>query len=122
MSHSTAPAAGDPAPPAEKQDFIRQIVRQDLADGKHSAIRTRFPPEPNGYLHIGHAKAICLDFGIAAEFGGLCNLRFDDTNPAKEDPEFVRSEEHTSELQSLMRITYADSCLKKNSNKHITIR
>ncbi|HEY9541003.1 MAG TPA: glutamate--tRNA ligase family protein, partial [Luteimonas sp.] len=91
MSHSTAPAAGDPAPPAEKQDFIRQIVRQDLADGKHSAIRTRFPPEPNGYLHIGHAKAICLDFGIAAEFGGLCNLRFDDTNPAKEDPEFVQA-------------------------------
>src|SRR3546814_9057652 len=91
MSHSTAPAAGDPAPPAEKQDFIRQIVRQDLADGKHSAIRTRFPPEPNGYLHIGHAKAICLDFGIAAEFGGLCNLRFDDTNPAQEDPEFVQA-------------------------------
>ncbi|MFC3715017.1 glutamine--tRNA ligase/YqeY domain fusion protein [Luteimonas soli] len=95
MSHSTAPAAGPnadtPAPPAEKQDFIRQIVRQDLASGKHSAIRTRFPPEPNGYLHIGHAKAICLDFGIAAEFAGLCNLRFDDTNPAKEDPEFVQA-------------------------------
>ena len=94
MSHSTAPgagAAGDPATPAEKQDFIRQIVRQDLAGGKHDAIRTRFPPEPNGYLHIGHAKAICLDFGIAAEFGGLCNLRFDDTNPAKEDPEFVQA-------------------------------
>src|SRR3546814_2643614 len=107
MSHSTAPAAGDPAPPAEKQDFIRQIVRQDLADGKHSAIRTRFPPEPNGYLHIGHAKAICLDFGIAAEFGGLCNLRF-------------RSEEHTSELQSLMRISYAVFCLNnKNPSSNI---
>src|SRR5690606_29880145 len=65
------------------------IVRDDLANGKHAAIRTRFPPEPNGYLHIGHAKAICLDFGIAAEFGGRCNLRFDDTNPAKEDPEYV---------------------------------
>ncbi len=95
MTHATAPgpaaAAGDAAPPAEKQDFIRQIVRQDLAAGRHAAIRTRFPPEPNGYLHIGHAKAICLDFGIAAEFGGLCNLRFDDTNPAKEDPEFVQA-------------------------------
>jgi len=75
----------------EKRDFIRQIVREDLAQGRHAAIRTRFPPEPNGYLHIGHAKAICLDFGIAAEFGGLCNLRFDDTNPAKEDPEFVQA-------------------------------
>ena len=72
-----------------KQDFIRQIVREDLAAGRHAAVRTRFPPEPNGYLHIGHAKAICLDFGIAAEFGGRCNLRFDDTNPAKEDPEYV---------------------------------
>ncbi|MDG6348966.1 glutamine--tRNA ligase/YqeY domain fusion protein [Luteimonas sp. 8-5] len=72
-----------------RHDFIRQIVRDDLACGKHSAIRTRFPPEPNGYLHIGHAKAICLDFGIAEEFGGRCNLRFDDTNPAKEDPEYV---------------------------------
>ena len=82
-----------PSPAAEeaplKQDFVRQIVRDDLASGKHDAIRTRFPPEPNGYLHIGHAKAICLDFGIAEEFGGRCNLRFDDTNPAKEDPEFV---------------------------------
>ena len=77
--------------PAEKRDFIRQIVREDLASGKHSAIRTRFPPEPNGYLHIGHAKAICLDFGIAREFGGDCNLRLDDTNPAKEDPEYVRA-------------------------------
>ena len=78
------------ATPARK-DFIRQIVREDLASGKHAAIRTRFPPEPNGYLHIGHAKAICLDFGIAAEFDGRCNLRFDDTNPAREDPEFVRA-------------------------------
>ena len=77
------------APASEKRDFIRQIVREDLASGRHTAIRTRFPPEPNGYLHIGHAKAICLDFGVAAEFGGRCNLRFDDTNPAKEDPEFV---------------------------------
>ncbi|MEN1941833.1 glutamine--tRNA ligase/YqeY domain fusion protein [Luteimonas sp. MJ174] len=82
---TTADAATAPV----KQDFIRQIVRDDLASGRHAAIRTRFPPEPNGYLHIGHAKAICLDFGIAEEFGGRCNLRFDDTNPAKEDPEFV---------------------------------
>ena len=81
--------ATDATAPAEKKDFIRQIVREDLASGKHTAIRTRFPPEPNGYLHIGHAKAICLDFGLAAEFGGLCNLRLDDTNPAKEDPEVV---------------------------------
>src|SRR5688572_21585950 len=75
----------------ERNDFIRQIVREDLAAGRHAAIRTRFPPEPNGYLHIGHAKAICLDFGIASEFGGDCNLRLDDTNPAKEDPEYVRA-------------------------------
>ena len=82
---ATTPAA---APPVQ-QDFIRQIVRDDLASGKHRAIHTRFPPEPNGYLHIGHAKAICLGFGIAAEFGGWCNLRLDDTNPGREDPEFV---------------------------------
>jgi len=91
--HHAAPAtssAPESAAPA-KQDFIRQIVREDLASGKHQAIRTRFPPEPNGYLHIGHAKAICLDFGIAAEFGGDCNLRLDDTNPVKEDPEYVRA-------------------------------
>ncbi len=75
----------------ERNDFIRQIVREDLASGRHGAIRTRFPPEPNGYLHIGHAKAICLDFGIAQEFSGRCNLRFDDTNPAREDPEYVRA-------------------------------
>jgi glutaminyl-tRNA synthetase len=83
----TAHAAETPA----RSDFIRQIVRADLASGRHTAIRTRFPPEPNGYLHIGHAKAICLDFGLAEEFGGLCNLRLDDTNPAKEDPEYVRA-------------------------------
>ncbi|WP_313397756.1 glutamine--tRNA ligase/YqeY domain fusion protein [Stenotrophomonas sp.] len=75
----------------EKRDFIRQIVREDLASGKHTAIKTRFPPEPNGYLHIGHAKSICLNFGIAGEFSGVCNLRFDDTNPAKEDPEYVNA-------------------------------
>lgn len=90
MSEHPAPAAPETVA-TEKRDFIRQIVRDDLASGKHSAIRTRFPPEPNGYLHIGHAKAICLDFGIASEFGGRCNLRFDDTNPAREDPEFVNA-------------------------------
>ena len=89
---STATERNAPDTPASgKQDFIRQIVRDDLASGKHQAIRTRFPPEPNGYLHIGHVKAICIDFGIAADFGGLCNLRFDDTNPAKEDPEYVEA-------------------------------
>jgi len=76
-------------PDTTKHDFVRQIVRADLASGKHITVKTRFPPEPNGYLHIGHAKAICLDFGIAAEFSGTCNLRFDDTNPAREDLEFV---------------------------------
>ena len=84
------PASGnDDNPTPGRQDFIRQIVRDDLASGRQTAIRTRFPPEPNGYLHIGHAKAICLDFGIASEFGGTCNLRLDDTNPAKEDPEYA---------------------------------
>ncbi len=86
-------SAADPAaaPTPEKNDFIRQIVRDDLAAGRHARVRTRFPPEPNGYLHIGHAKSICLNFGIGAEFGGLVNLRFDDTNPAKEDPEYVEA-------------------------------
>ncbi len=72
-------------------DFIRNIVRDDLASGKHAYIKTRFPPEPNGYLHLGHTRAIMTDFGIAAEHGGECNLRFDDTNPAKEDPEYVQA-------------------------------
>ena len=72
-------------------DFIREIVSNDLKSGKHTFIRTRFPPEPNGYLHIGHAKSICLNFGIAQQFGGLCNLRFDDTNPSKEEVEYVDS-------------------------------
>ena len=72
-------------------DFIREIVRKDLKAGKHDRIVTRFPPEPNGYLHIGHAKAFCLNFGLAEEFGGQCNLRFDDTNPDREDTEYVHS-------------------------------
>ncbi len=71
------------------RDFIREIVAADLAAGRAKEVVTRFPPEPNGYLHIGHAKSICLNFGIAEEFGGRCNLRFDDTNPAKEEQEFI---------------------------------
>src|SRR5881296_1057423 len=76
-----------PAP----SDFIRDVVAGDVRTGKYRQIHTRFPPEPNGYLHIGHAKSICLNFGIAREFGGICNLRMDDTNPTKEEVEYVDS-------------------------------
>lgn len=79
---------------ARPTNFIRQIIDEDLATGKHNTVHTRFPPEPNGYLHIGHAKSICLNFGIAQDYQGQCNLRFDDTNPAKEDIEFVESIKH----------------------------
>ena len=87
----TSTLAPPDANPLKKNDFIRQIIREDLAAGRHATVRTRFPPEPNGYLHLGHAKAIYLNFGIGQEFGGPVNLRFDDTNPAKEDPEYVEA-------------------------------
>jgi glutaminyl-tRNA synthetase len=77
--------------PSRGKDFLRTIVDEDLAAGRHQHVATRFPPEPNGYLHIGHAKAICVDFGIAREYGGTCNLRFDDTNPTREEVEYVES-------------------------------
>src|SRR4051794_34306014 len=79
------------APAPAPSDFIRDIVAENLKQGKYQKIHTRFPPEPNGYLHIGHAKSICLNFGIAREFGGVCNLRMDDTNPTKEETEYVES-------------------------------
>jgi glutaminyl-tRNA synthetase len=87
MNESHAEAGAERGP----GDFIRDIVAEDLAAGRHQRIVTRFPPEPNGYLHIGHAKSICLNFGIAREFGGVCHLRMDDTNPTKEDVEYVES-------------------------------
>lgn len=82
---------------ARPTNFIRQIIEADLSDGKYTTIQTRFPPEPNGYLHIGHAKSICLNFGIAQDYQGKCNLRFDDTNPTKEDMEYVDSIKHDVE-------------------------
>src|SRR3989339_561422 len=77
--------------PERSLNFLEEIVEADLASGKHKSILTRFPPEPNGYLHIGHAKSICLNFGLAKKYGGNTNLRFDDTNPTKEDVEYVDS-------------------------------
>jgi len=79
----------DPSTTPERSDFIRDVVADDLRSGRHASIVTRFPPEPNGHLHIGHAKSICLNFGIAREFGGRCHLRFDDTNPTKEEQEYI---------------------------------
>ena len=87
-SSDSVPVAAEPA---ERSDFIRSIIRDDLAAGRTQSVITRFPPEPNGYLHIGHAKSICLNFGAAQEFGGRCNLRFDDTNPVKEELEYIEA-------------------------------
>lgn len=75
--------------PVEVTNFVRNIIKNDLASGKHTSIMTRFPPEPNGYLHIGHAKSICVNFGLANEFGGQTYMRFDDTNPEKEEREYI---------------------------------
>jgi glutaminyl-tRNA synthetase len=83
--------SSETSPSPERADFIREIVAADLREGRRKSIVTRFPPEPNGYLHIGHAKSICLNFGIAEEFGGRCHLRFDDTNPVKEEQEYIDS-------------------------------
>ena len=91
MANIATDSAGPEGVPAAPSDFIRDIVAAHVAEKKYAQIHTRFPPEPNGYLHIGHAKSICLNFGIAREFGGVCNLRMDDTNPTKEDVEYVDS-------------------------------
>ena len=88
---SSAPMSTDTSSSPEHSDFLREIVAADLRSGRHRSVVTRFPPEPNGYLHIGHAKSICLNFGIAEEFGGRCHLRFDDTNPIKEEQEYIDS-------------------------------
>ena len=112
MTGGAGAAVPDPSatqePQAERQDFLREIVQQDLASGRIDSVVTRFPPEPNGYLHIGHAKSICLNFGIARQFGGQCNLRMDDTNPTKEDVEYVDS--ITADVKWLID-GWADHCL-----------
>ena len=88
---SVEPEAVNSVPESRPANFLQERIAEDLKSGKYQHVQTRFPPEPNGYLHIGHAKAICIDFGLADEFGGKTNLRFDDTNPEKEDTEYVDS-------------------------------
>src|SRR5688572_16845721 len=105
VEHTDPGAAGASTAPS---DFIRDIVAQDVAAQRYENIVTRFPPEPNGYLHIGHAKSICLNFGIARENNGQCNLRFDDTNPVKEDVEYVDA--ITADVGWLIS-GWADHCL-----------
>src|SRR5262249_43018170 len=97
-----------PALASEREGFIREIVKADLAAGRVGEVVTRFPPEPNGYLHVGHAKSICLNFGIARQFGGRCNPRMDDTNPVKEDVEYEDS--IVSDVRWLVA-GWADHCL-----------
>ncbi|MBU1538040.1 glutamine--tRNA ligase, partial [Myxococcota bacterium] len=89
MEFNTTETGGS-ALPGENNHFIKEIINKDRSEGKHGGrVATRFPPEPNGYLHIGHAKSIVLNFGLARHYGGTCNLRFDDTNPTKEEVEYV---------------------------------
>src|SRR5690606_22979931 len=108
-------------PPAH---FLRQIVQADLQSGKHTKIVTRFPPEPNGYLHIGHAKSICLNFGLAQESGGECHLRFDDTNPAKEEQEYIDAIKQDVEWLGFKwsgDIRYADRKSTRLNSSHVKI-
>lgn len=87
-------------------NFIHDFIDEDLAEGKYKSIQTRFPPEPNGYLHIGHAKAICINFGVKDKYKGVCNLRLDDTNPTKEDTEYVEAIEEDIKWSALTTIMY----------------
>jgi hypothetical protein len=95
------------------RDFVRDIVAADLAAGRVAQVVTRFPPEPNGYLHIGHAKAICLNFGVAEEYRGRCHLRFDDTNPAKEEQEFIDAIQRDVERRMIATLTSAGGTIHR---------